>query len=119
MKNSEKLHIEAQKEDNDLAYLGKMQQVLREKRLEKWDDWKDKILLSPFVIGYEENISQGKITMTISTDKLEEQTIDFFPKANKVLIRKRNEWNKMGLKWLITNLIPKEDEKEKFTLPRA
>lgn len=112
MKNSEKLHIEAQKEDNDLVYLGKMTQVLREKRLEKWDDWKREILLSPFVIEYEENVGQGKITMTISTNTLEEQTIDFFPKANKVLIRKRNEWNKMGLKWLINNLIVKEDAKK-------
>ena len=45
---------------------------------------------------------------TIDTDAQEEKfgVIDYFPKANKVLIRKDNKWIKPGLKWIITNLLP-------------
>lgn len=107
MKNSRKLHQEAQQEENDLVYLGKMNQVLREKRLEKWEDWKDKILTSSYVVIYDENIGQGKITMVLDKEGLKETTIDYFPKANKLLIRKDNRWIKQGLNWLINNLITK------------
>ena len=33
--------------------------------------------------------------------------IDFFPKANNLLIRNQNKWKKPGLKWLIKNVIDK------------
>lgn len=31
--------------------------------------------------------------------------LDFYPKANKVLIRKQNKWIKPGLNWIYNNLI--------------
>lgn len=31
--------------------------------------------------------------------------IDYYPKANKILIRKGNKWIKPGLKWLIKNIL--------------
>jgi len=31
--------------------------------------------------------------------------IDFFPKANSVLIRKDNNWKKPGLKWIKKNIL--------------
>lgn len=33
---------------------------------------------------------------------------DFYPKANRVLIRKQNKWLHNGLQWLIKNVLPKE-----------
>lgn len=31
--------------------------------------------------------------------------VDFFPKCNKVLIRKDNRWLKPGLRWILNNLL--------------
>lgn len=30
--------------------------------------------------------------------------LDFYPKSNKLLIRKDNEWKKPGLNWIMKNL---------------
>ena len=32
-------------------------------------------------------------------------TVDFYPKSNKVLIRKDNKWINQGLQWLIEKLL--------------
>lgn len=31
--------------------------------------------------------------------------IDFFPKSNRVLIRKYNKWEDYGLKWIVLNML--------------
>lgn len=102
MKRSEELKQQAQTEDNDFKALGLFNEQLRESRLENWEDfWKDKILSSTHVTRYEEVIASGKFI--IETD--EHGTLDFFPKANKLQIRRGNKWVKPGLSWLIKELL--------------
>lgn len=31
--------------------------------------------------------------------------IDFYPKSNKILLRKKNQWKNRGLNWLVRNLL--------------
>jgi hypothetical protein len=88
-------------EDNDLKALGIHNQILREKRLEKFENYREKIFVSPKVEFYSEHSDQGKVTLVT----FEFGTIDYYPKANKVLIRKDNKWIKPGLNWLIKNLL--------------
>lgn len=40
-------------------------------------------------------------------------TVDYWPKKDKVLVRKNNRWINNGLKWLVYNLLPKK-EREKL-----
>jgi hypothetical protein len=40
--------------------------------------------------------------------KKEYGVVDYFPKANKVLIRKENSWKPHGLKWMLDNLFKTE-----------
>lgn len=90
---------------NDPQAMGLMNQLIREKRLDKWDEWKDKVLHSDKVSWWEDVPSQGKITISLHNPFGADEVIDYYPKANKVLIRKDNDWKKPGLKWLIENLV--------------
>lgn len=98
MKKSQRLEIEASNTENDLAALGIYTKALREKRSENFEEyWLDKLKKD-----YKcEEVSEGKFT--ISDTKF--GTLDFFPKANKVLIRKQNKWMKPGLKWMVNNIL--------------
>lgn len=98
MKDSDYLRDKAAKEKNDLKAMGLLNKALREKRNEKFEDtW-----LPEFEKYYEvEKRSNGSYTIE---DK-KYGKIDFFPKANKILIRSKNTWKKPGLKWLINKLI--------------
>jgi hypothetical protein len=99
MKPSEIYKNQAQEEDNNLKALALHTKSLREARLEKFDD---------YIILLEQ---KGCIIIPFNGSKvvIDTQTnygvIDYFPKANKLLIRKENEWIQPGLKWIITNLI--------------
>ena len=104
MEKSEKLRREAQQEENDLVYMGKMNQVMREQRLERFEPWIKELQESTEVISLEEFSAQGKFT--INTDSF--GIMDYFPKANKLLIRRQNKWIKPGFKWIRENLIAKE-----------
>lgn len=104
MEKSEKLRREAQLEENDLVYMGKMNQVMREQRLERFEPWIKELQESTEVISLEEFSAQGKFT--INTDSF--GIVDYFPKANKLLIRRQNKWIKPGFKWIRENLIAKE-----------
>lgn len=92
-----RITLAAQKEDNDLTSLGLMCKALREKRSEKFlEDWLPVLKeIYPIV----ENNSKYTITTQ------DYGVLDYFPKANKILIRQKNKWIKPGLKWIITNLI--------------
>jgi hypothetical protein len=46
-------------------------------------------------------------TFTFEKDKLP-VIIDFYPKGNRVLIRKENRWLDNGSQWLIKNVLPEE-----------
>ena len=101
MKKSEQLTLDAQNEDNDFKALSLQTKALREKRLERWDDnWKSKIIASDKVKLYEEFPQQGKVTLHLQNSSI----VDYYPKSNKLLIRKDNEWKTAGLNKLIKML---------------
>lgn len=100
MKESEKLKIEAQQEDNDFRAMGKMKKAIRQQRLERFEDYIPKLEAREIKV-YE--FDGAKHTLDTQTDEF--GIVDFFPKANKVLIRKKNKWEEHGLKWLVKNLL--------------
>ena len=99
MKKSEQLKIEAQQEDNDLKALGIYNKVIREERAERFEKYLDKLIEK----GYDtvELPDQGKFT--IYTEHF--GIIDYYPKANKVLVRKLHKYIPKGLNWIINNLL--------------
>lgn len=105
MKKSEELKIEAQQEENDLVYLGKMKKVFREERLEKFEaKWIDKLKSK----GYEvENVSDGKFLIRTTTKY---GNVEYFPKANRIFVKlhaKQNNkgWYSKGLNWITERLL--------------
>ena len=99
MKQSEILTKQAQEEENDFRALGLHTKALREARLEKFDDYimllqQKECIIVPF--------NGSKVIIDTQT---KHGIIDYFPKANKLLIRKSNKWVQPGLKWIVTNLI--------------
>ena len=97
MKNSQKLLILSEQEDNDIKSFALLCKSLREKRSEKFEGGWQLLLEDKYDVQKRDNGSY-----TISTQYY--GTIDYFPKANKLLIRKNNKWIKPGLKWIINNL---------------
>ena len=93
---SQELTNRVAEEDNDLVALGLLTKVLREKRSEKFnEDWLP-------ILEQMYPISNANHKYTIETQEYD--ILDYFPKANKLLIRKENTWIKPGLKWIINNL---------------
>jgi len=101
MKKSKALELEASMEENDLKALGILCKALRESRSEKFVDGWLKPLEMRYPVVYRNNGSYS-----ISTFKY--GIIDYFPKANNLLIRKKNKWKKPGLRWIIKNLLNNE-----------
>ena len=99
MTKSEELHKQANEEDNDLKALGLYTKSLREGRLENFQQVYLPLLLKK---GYE--VAEDNYKYTIDTYD-EYGILDFFPKANKLLIRKDNKWKKPGLQFIIKNLL--------------
>lgn len=96
MKESEKLMLASKQEDNDVKSFALQCKALRESRSERFvEDW---LLL----LSKRYNILENNHKYTITTQDY--GIVDYFPKANKILIRKDNNWIKPGLKWIITNL---------------
>jgi len=101
-KRSVQIKKEASTEDNDLAYLGKMNQVLREERFEKFEEnYLEKLKTSPGILSI--NFSDSMVKYVIETETL--GILDYYPKANKLLIRRQNHWIKPALKWIVTTFI--------------
>lgn len=97
MEKSEKIRQEAEKVDNDLAALGKLTKALREERKEKFEDfWLPKLEAKTKV----EKRANGSYSFDSKYG-----IIDFFSKANKLLIRKTGKWKKPGLQFIIRNII--------------
>ena len=105
MTKSEELKIEAQQEENDLVYMGKMKKAFREQRLEKFED---KFIERLKVKGYEvENVSDGKYLIRTTTKY---DNIEYFPKSNRIFIKlhaKQNNkgWYSKGLNWITERLL--------------
>jgi len=96
-KLSEELKLKSQQEDNDIVSFGLLCKALRESRSEKFvEGW-----LQPLSLRYE--VKKDNHKYTVETESY--GTLDYFPKANKLLFRKSNRWIKPGLKWIINNLM--------------
>lgn len=94
--NSTQLYKQSQIEENDFKSLALQVKALREKRSERFkEDWLP--LLNTMYSIEEQNFKYTIITQDFGT-------LDYFPKANKLLIRRDNKWIKPGLRWIINNL---------------
>lgn len=96
MKPSEKLREEAEQTDNDLVAFGKYTKALREKRKEGFEDnW-----LS--LLENQTEVTKKGYKYTFDS---EYGIIDYYPKANKLLIRKKNKWIKPALRFIVNKII--------------
>jgi len=101
MKKSEELRLEASMEDSDSKAFGILCKSLRAKRSEKFlEDWLP-VLQQIYPVTLRDN---GSFSITTSKYGI----IDYFPKANNLLIRSKNMWKKPGLRWIVKNIIPNE-----------
>jgi len=106
MRNLDKLREQLVTEENDLKALGIGKQIIREERNERFEDeWLEKITESPKVTQYQ--MANGGYIFWLNDGNI----IDFYPKANKLLIRRKNKWIKPGLKWLIAKLHLETDKR--------
>ena len=82
-------------EDNDLKAMGIGRDLIRVERKERFEDH--------FLLELEKQfkVTQDNVLGRYSFQTNDYGVIDFYPKANKVLIRKLNKWIKPGLKWMI------------------
>lgn len=101
MKKSEELKIEAQQEESDFAYMAKMNKSMREARLERFECGYTARLEANNCIVIPFNGS--KVVIDTQTSKY--GILDYFPKANKILIRKDNKWITKGLRWINDTLL--------------
>jgi hypothetical protein len=102
MKKSEELRIEAGSIESDIAYLGVANKIMREERKERFEEkYLHQILAKDVCVTHYE-LPRDQYEMSYIRDGKQE-TIDYFPKANKILIRSKNKWIKPGLQWLIKN----------------
>lgn len=102
MNRVEQIRQQLADEENDIIALGLENKLLREQRLEKFEQrWLPEIELH---LGEKAIVYDSKkscYTMVIPKTKVK---VDFYPMANKVLIRHKNKWVKPGLRWLIKEL---------------
>jgi hypothetical protein len=104
MKKSDELRDQANREDNDLKAMGLYNKSLREGRLERFEDTHlTQLLRAGYDVAHIEE--QGKYTIDTDIQETKYGLVDYYPKANKILIRKQNKWIKPGLKWIIKNLL--------------
>lgn len=95
----EELKLKADSEESDSKYLGLQKKVIREKRNLKFNEkWLEKIKNSPKVKEFQEKEYSYYLVLDNG------YRIDFYPKANKLLIRNQNKWLYKALNWLINKL---------------
>jgi hypothetical protein len=100
MRKSEIYRQRAQESDNVFAALGLHTKALREERKERFEEtWLPKLLEKEVIVTHFA-IPQNKYEICFIENGTE-KIIDYFPKANKVLVRSQNKWIKPGLKWIV------------------
>lgn len=97
--NSNELRKQSESEENDLKAMGLYTKVLREERSERFENYKDKLLKAGYNLTEFE--AKGKFTIEPTNFGI----VDYYPKSNKVLIRKENKWITGGLRWIIGSLL--------------
>ena len=87
-------------DDNDFAYMRQLKEKHAKERLDTFNNsYLEKLVANGCVVTYP---SVGKITISTKTDF---GIVDYFPKANKILVRKFNAWLGGGTGWIKRNLI--------------
>lgn len=97
-KKSEILREQSASEENDFRALAIGGKAIREERNERFVEKMLPELKAKYEVYERDN---GSYTI----DETPFGVIDYFPKANKVLIRKDNKWHDMGMKWMRKNLL--------------
>jgi hypothetical protein len=95
---SNELRQQVAVEDNDFKAMSLHTKIIREDRAETFEEnylWQ---LQEKFTVSHDQHT--GKYTIDTSMYGV----VDFFPKANKLLIRRSNKWLKPGLQWMIKHL---------------
>lgn len=93
MTNTDKLREQLATEENDLKALGIGKQLIREERMKRFEEeWLKKITDSPKVTQYQ--MANGGYIFWLNDGNI----IDFYPKANKLLVRKKKQMDKTSLK---------------------
>lgn len=106
MKKSEKIRIEMHQEENDLKALGLYTKVLREQRIENFEtNWLPKFKDTHIC---EKGPNQSYIIYSARFG-----IIDYFPKADRCLLRKKQKWIKPALEWLVKNLLSETSNTKK------
>jgi|SRR5690606_23066763 len=95
MKKSDILKEELAREENDLKAMGAFKKYKRQFSLEYFEETILPKLKEKYSIVYNPNME--RYTFEVK----ESGIIDFYPKANKLLIRKLNKWYFPGSKHLI------------------
>lgn len=97
MKQSEKLKQEANEQESDLAYMGKMKQANRAGKLEYFHDHILPVLMNKYKV--EEFACNS---FRISSDK---GRIDVYPPSGKMLIHKSKKWIVVPKEHLLQKII--------------
>ena len=92
-------------DDNDFAYMRQLKENNAKVRTDVFTNiYLDKLIAKGYVVTHP---SIGKITIVTWNDF---GIVDYFPKANKVLIRKDNQWIESGNDWIRKNLIHEKQQ---------
>jgi hypothetical protein len=108
MKESERIEKELLRMDNDFSAWTMRKKYARALRAETFEDeWLPRLqeALSGAIFKSDK---KGCYTMNWTPcETCETIVIDYYPSADKVLIRKNNEWKTNGLEWLKSKLVIK------------
>lgn len=95
MKKSEELMIQANQAEDNFKYMALYSKSIRQKRLENFEDNYSYRLIEKNCLVKQYDGQK----VVINTQTEEWGIVDFFPMADKVLIRKENAW-RTGFNWL-------------------
>lgn len=101
MKKSEELKQQSREEENDFKAYALHIKSQREKRGEDFKEDILPLLLKKYYVECDEFYSK----YTINLDELGFGIVDFFPKKNRLLIRKDNKWINGGKEWIKTKVL--------------
>ena len=108
MDKIEELKKQKESEENDLRYLSLGKKIIREERLDKFE----KTWLPRLQALTDVNFNEDSQKYTFELNDL--GLIDYYPKANNLLIRKKNKWIKPGLRWLSFTIVETEKNIKNF-----
>lgn len=93
IKKSDILFNEARKEENDFKAIALTAKAIRERRMELFESKWLEIVSKQFKVELRPNGSYSINTQLWGI-------LDYYPKSDKLLIRKENKWKKQGLNFL-------------------